>query len=44
MENFVNAQKYYLESTNDRTDRTAEIEAKLSEYGTCLLGTGCMVP
>lgn len=40
MENLANAQKYYLESTNDRTDRTTEIEAKLSEYGACLLGGG----
>jgi len=40
MENLANAQKYYLESTNDRTDRTTEIEAKLSEYGACLLGSG----
>ena len=32
--------KYYLESTGDRTDRSAEIEAKLKEHGSCLLGTG----
>ena len=32
--------KYYLESTGDKTDRSAEIEAKLKEYGSCLLGTG----
>ena len=33
-------EKYYLESTCDRTDRTAEIEEKLEKYGSCLLGTG----
>lgn len=33
-------EKYLIESTGDKTDRTAEIEAKLAEYGTCLLGTG----
>ena len=33
-------EKYYLESTSDTTDRKADIEAKLNEYGTCLLGTG----
>lgn len=32
--------KYYLESTGDKTDRTKEIEALLKEYGACLLGTG----
>ena len=34
------SEKYYLESTNDKTDRTAEIEEKLQNYGSCLLGTG----
>ena len=34
------ADKYYIESTNDDTDRTAEIEKKLNENGCCLLGSG----
>ena len=29
-----------LKSTNDRTDRTAEIEAKLKENGYCMLDSG----
>ena len=40
MENKATLEKYYLESTNDCTDRTAEIEKKLCEYGVCLLGAG----
>lgn len=32
--------KYFLDSTNDTTDRTKDIEAKLSEYGVCVLGSG----
>ena len=35
--------EYYLKSTNDTTDRTAEIEALLQEYGTCVLGPGTFV-
>ena len=35
--------KYYLESTGDHTDRTAEITDKLKEYGVCLLGAGLYV-
>jgi len=31
---------YYLESRSDNTDRTAEIEACLNQYGACLLGPG----
>ena len=38
--NMTFAEKYYLESTCDLTDRTAEIEEKLQKYGSCLLGTG----
>ncbi len=35
--------KYYLESTNDNTDRTAEIMALLEQYGVCRLGCGTFV-
>lgn len=35
--------EYYLKSTRDASDRTAEIEALLQEYGTCLLGPGTFV-
>ena len=31
---------YFLESTNDATDRTAEIEKLLNEKGACILGGG----
>jgi hypothetical protein len=34
------SENYYLESTCDKTDRTTEIEEKLTKYGACLLGTG----
>lgn len=32
--------KYYLSSTGDMTDRTAEIRALLEQYGVCRLGRG----
>lgn len=32
--------RYLLESTGDRTDRTAEIEEMLKIHGTCVLGAG----
>jgi hypothetical protein len=32
--------RYLLESTGDRTDRTAEIEEMLRTYGACVLGAG----
>lgn len=32
--------KYFLESTEDLSDRSAEIEANLAELGTCILGAG----
>ena len=32
--------KYFLESSGDKSDRSAEIEANLAEYGVCLLGAG----
>ena len=34
------SEKYFLESTADTTDRAAEIEEKLGQYGVCLLGAG----
>lgn len=34
------ADKYFLESTNDTTDRKSDIEAKLNEFGACVLGSG----
>ena len=34
---------YYLKSTRDYTDRTAEIESLLQEYGVCVLGPGTFV-
>jgi len=33
-------QNYFLESTCDKTDRSEEIEAKLKEFGVCILGSG----
>jgi len=33
-------EKYFLESTSDKTDRTTEIEAMLRENGACILGGG----
>jgi hypothetical protein len=41
MKSFTEA--YYLESTGDNTDRTAEIEKRLTEGGACLLGAGVYV-
>ena len=35
--------KYLLESTNDMTDRTAEIQKYLDTYGVCILGAGLYV-
>ncbi len=35
--------KYFLESTNDMTDRTAEIQKYLDEFGVCILGAGLYV-
>lgn len=35
--------KYYLPSTNDNTDRSAEIRALLEQYGVCRLGCGQFV-
>lgn len=35
--------KYYLPSTNDNTDRTADIQAMLDQRGACLLGDGLYV-
>ena len=32
--------KYFLESTCDRTDRSDEIVSRLKEYGVCILGGG----
>ncbi len=32
--------KYFLESTSDMTDRSAEIEEKLKSFGACVLGNG----
>ena len=34
---------YYLTSTNDDTDRTAEMRALLEQYGVCRLGVGSFV-
>ena len=34
---------YYLQSTNDNTDRTADIMALLEQYGVCRLGCGTFV-
>lgn len=36
----MSALDFILNSTNDRTDRTAEIEAMLAQYGVCCLGSG----
>ena len=33
-------QNYYLQSTNDRTDRTQEIQEALAMTGACRLGAG----
>ena len=35
--------KYFLESTGDMTDRTADIQKKLDTYGVCILGAGLYV-
>ena len=35
--------KYFLPSTQDETDRTAEIQQMLETYGTCQLGSGIYV-
>ena len=35
--------EYYLSSTQDYTDRTAEIQSLLERYGTCQLGNGIFV-
>lgn len=35
--------KYYLPSTNDHADRTAEIRAMVEQHGVCLLGAGTYV-
>ena len=35
--------KYFLESTSDMTDRTAEIQKYLDEFGVCILGAGLYV-
>lgn len=32
--------EYFLQSTNDTTDRTQEIREKLDSYGVCILGSG----
>lgn len=39
----MTALNYYLPSTNDSTDRTAEIRALLEQYGVCRLGCGSFV-
>ena len=41
MENMnLTTSRYLLESTGDRTDRTAEIEEMLKTFGVCVLGAG----
>ena len=33
-------EEYFLQSTRDGSDRSAEIEEKLTLYGVCILGSG----
>ena len=33
-------EEFFLKSKNDKSDRTAEIEEKLKNYGVCILGSG----
>ena len=33
-------EEYFLQSTRDGSDRSAEIEEKLKLYGVCILGSG----